>query len=705
MHTAKVSRPGPPRRAATIDFIENRLPEVHPAFNHTHLQYDANAQRFVPTWTSSSAEEQIPSRPESAPVNAMKFWSQILPESMKGLKRQYPEPRGRTKTQYSIRDQRSWQGVCSQLEKARGQYDIPKRRNAKALFRKSYRDIAGKTDQLKTINKIAGQVDYISPFLVIVDILLDAAAMASQVREQVTKALDPKTLEDDFERIEFFLATFPRDPKIRSTSVDLVVAILKAIEDAIEFFLSHQVKRIWDSVTQGKGYQGALTASIKEIDRHSSRLASLASEANIHSNRTAFGMLFEQTGNLTAMCHANMRKVDHAILLADVRNARMMNMIKDLLQEAEDRVLRYQHESEEQEKRFREEQKAMLKSLCGMLSISLEISDSYRPTPAAQPQYQTIAMPTGFMASFMMPTPPPAWFLFPPWVVAPPPMPVTRDQLIATLGVHHNDAVDITHILYHRLQMPSSSRGRAEAAVSSPEFRRWLVSPSSSELLIQGDPDADGYELSGMSLITALVCSTLQGREGHVRVVWFCSLHDEDDDNSSSCSSIDSCNHPNALSHRSGGVAMLVSFITQMLHQHAFNFSLWPGNATAKDLHLQNLARGHMATLANLFEWLVRQLPSTTIFSIIIDEIGCYETDSYLTDMLTVLKLVLRLSRSQDVKCIMKVLATSSGQTDEVGDFFRDDEGCYLAFDALDEMEENGEVDDLDWGLLGDDAD
>ncbi|GLA40583.1 hypothetical protein AnigIFM63309_008417 [Aspergillus niger] len=704
MHTAKVSRPVPARRAATIDFIENRLPEVHPAFEHTHLQYDPIAQEFVPTWTSSPAEGQIPSRPQSAPVNAMEFWSQILPESMIGLKQQYPEPRGRTKSQYSIRDERSWQGVCSQLEKAQSQYEIPKRRGAKALFRKSYRRIAGNADKLKTINQIAGQVDYISPFLVIVDILLDAAAMASQVREQVTMALDPKTLEEHFERIEFFLATFPRDPKIRSTSVDLVVAILKAIEDAIGFFLSPQVKRIWDSVTQGKDYQASLTASIKEIGRHSSRLATLANEANMHNNRTAFDMLIACTGNLTEMSHANMRKLDHAVLLADVRNARMMNKIKDLLQEAEDRAVRYQAESEKEERSFREKQTAMLENLCGRLD-TLETSDSYRPTPNVQPQYPAIAMPAGFMAPFMMPTPPPVWFLFHPWIVVPPPMPVTQDQLLATLGVHHNEAVDITHILYHRLQMPSSSRGRAEAAVSSHEFRRWLVSPSSSELLIQGDPDADGYELSGMSLISTMVCSSLQGREGHMRVVWFCSLHDEDDDNSSSCSSMDIGIHSNPPSHRSGGVAMLTSFITQMLHQHPFNFSLWPGNAAAKDLHLQNLARGHMATLANLFEWLVRQLPSTIILFIIIDEIECYETKSYLTDMLTVLKLVLRLSRSKDLKCIIKVLATSSGQTDEVGDMFRDDEGCFLAFDALDEVEEMGEVDDLDWGLLGDDAD
>lgn len=64
--------------------------------------------------------------------------------------------------------------------------------------------------------------------------------MASKVREKVTTAFEPEALEDDFESIEFFMATFPRDRIIRKTSITLVVAIFQAIESAIAFFLSHE---------------------------------------------------------------------------------------------------------------------------------------------------------------------------------------------------------------------------------------------------------------------------------------------------------------------------------------------------------------------------------------------------------------------------------------------------------------------------------
>lgn len=268
MNTRVVPQPRPVRRAATIDFIENRLPDLHPAFKHTHLQYDAMSQEFMPAWMLGADAGQIPARLESAPVNAMKFWSQIFPESITKLKNKYTEPQALAKAGVGIRNEKSWSGVCNRLEKAKGKYEIPQRRSARAIFRKSYRKMAGKTDQLKTISKIGAQVEYISPFLVAVDILLDvsaafalegtillegnnrltlriwrqAAAMAAQLRQQVATALDPQTLEEDFERIEFFLATYPRDPKIQTTSVDLVVAVLKAIEDAMVFFQSSQCK-------------------------------------------------------------------------------------------------------------------------------------------------------------------------------------------------------------------------------------------------------------------------------------------------------------------------------------------------------------------------------------------------------------------------------------------------------------------------------
>jgi hypothetical protein len=60
------------------------------------------------------------------------------------------------------------------------------------------------------------------------------------VRKKVTKTFDDKTLERAFGDIEIFFAIFPKDEPIKEASIELVVSILKAIEDAIGFFIKSQ---------------------------------------------------------------------------------------------------------------------------------------------------------------------------------------------------------------------------------------------------------------------------------------------------------------------------------------------------------------------------------------------------------------------------------------------------------------------------------
>jgi hypothetical protein len=60
------------------------------------------------------------------------------------------------------------------------------------------------------------------------------------VRDTVSSSLDDRNLEDLFGDVEVFLITFPDMSKIKDAAVSLVVSVMKAIEDAIGFFLSNQ---------------------------------------------------------------------------------------------------------------------------------------------------------------------------------------------------------------------------------------------------------------------------------------------------------------------------------------------------------------------------------------------------------------------------------------------------------------------------------
>lgn len=51
-----------------------------------------------------------------------------------------------------------------------------------------------------------------------------------------------KDIERHFGYIEIFLATFPEEHKIEESSVELVAATFKAVEDAMVFFLKNNRK-------------------------------------------------------------------------------------------------------------------------------------------------------------------------------------------------------------------------------------------------------------------------------------------------------------------------------------------------------------------------------------------------------------------------------------------------------------------------------
>jgi hypothetical protein len=67
-----------------------------------------------------------------------------------------------------------------------------------------------------------------------------AFAIASGVRETVASSLEDRNLDDLFADVEVFLITFPDMSKVKDAAVSLVVSVMKAIEDAIGFFISNQ---------------------------------------------------------------------------------------------------------------------------------------------------------------------------------------------------------------------------------------------------------------------------------------------------------------------------------------------------------------------------------------------------------------------------------------------------------------------------------
>lgn len=67
--------------------------------------------------------------------------------------------------------------------------------------------------------------------------------VAADTRKKVVQGLDD--LDEIFMGMERFLKTFPKDDKIRKTSINLIVSTFEAVELAIGFFTSSTSKNLF----------------------------------------------------------------------------------------------------------------------------------------------------------------------------------------------------------------------------------------------------------------------------------------------------------------------------------------------------------------------------------------------------------------------------------------------------------------------------
>ena len=127
---------------------------------------------------------------------------------------------------------------------------------------------------------------------------------------------------------------------------------------------------------------------------------------------------------------------------------------------------------------------------------------------------------------------------------------------------------------------------------------------------------------------------------------------------------------------------MVKSVIAQLLRQYEFDLTSLC-NSNEFELCLQKLRKGKVKDMCRLLTYLVRQLPTDLNVVYIIDQIGKYESDEYEDMMMRVLKTVLGQVRDREMRCTVKVLATSDEATDTVRDAFSDEDECLLDVGVL----------------------
>ncbi|KAK8001000.1 hypothetical protein PG991_013222 [Apiospora marii] len=169
----------------------------------------------------------------------MSFWAEVFPEAMRRLNEE-PQPySGPYRPQWSVRDLREWRPVEEKLDMARKEYEHFNGHQKVGKFRRKLRSAMDNTVQpLKQAMKLVPDIEIASPVVGAIELLVDAYRQAATVRDTVHSGFDD--LPETFGRMEFYLKSYPKDQNILEALIDLVLAIFKAVEEAIRFYTSAQ---------------------------------------------------------------------------------------------------------------------------------------------------------------------------------------------------------------------------------------------------------------------------------------------------------------------------------------------------------------------------------------------------------------------------------------------------------------------------------
>ncbi|EGR49436.1 uncharacterized protein TRIREDRAFT_106627 [Trichoderma reesei QM6a] len=600
-------------RPPSVAFIDNRLPEHHQLFADPSVRYDPVSEIYVPSRIQEDDQVAMASRPVFTDIKAMRFWESILPRAMSEL-HSTPEPKGRSESPYSIRNKTNWHAIFSSLEEAKYRYE--NREGPMNKLRDMRRKAANKAGPVGSVvgivSKVIPEGTLATPVLGALQILLGAVKIAANLREKVLGSFDDNMAI--FSDVELFLGTFPDDENIVNASVDLIVAALKGIELAIGFFTSNSLKRGTKALLTSDEYEKGLLESLDTIKTKSKSLMEEALKSHIYEVHIYSQETQKLCRNIQTLSEAMDRKLQNLGEGFNSMNLLLTEHVKEkekLLEAA-----RQQLEVAYRENHFLRAENNTLRAYSPLRAIS----------PFQPPQTQILAA---------------HWY-------------ISQQDLRQLLNQFDVDLVDLAFVADRKGQLPPKQRLQAEQIVNTQLFRNWVISPTSSRLLIHWDNRLPKTiaGLSPLSVFCMTITQALRAKDQFVSLVWFCGRHAE------------------AAESRGciGARAMLSSLVDQLLKQHPFDAQFLSSNS----INIAGLQEGSLDALIQLLCYLIRLLPPTVSVFIIIDNAVLYERDGFEEELLQVFPTLIHLSQDTTMPAAIKLLFTSTPGTTTVRSAFED---------------------------------
>lgn len=173
----------------SVDFIDNRLSQYHPAFKNPPSHFDPISGNFyadkiytksmsTPGDLSHPMRTQLKNVGKTEPQHSRSHQA-LFPEMMTNFRKEYDkEPKGRCNTKYTIRSQTDWDGVLRILIAAQ---DV--RGDARPGAAGKVKKFAGKLNahstKVKKLVPLIPSNTYTSPVIIVLNVIFDLSSLST----------------------------------------------------------------------------------------------------------------------------------------------------------------------------------------------------------------------------------------------------------------------------------------------------------------------------------------------------------------------------------------------------------------------------------------------------------------------------------------------------------------------------------------------
>ncbi|KAK6609850.1 hypothetical protein H4I95_02909 [Botrytis cinerea] len=395
----------------------------------------------------------------------------LFPEMMTNFIKKYDkEPKGRCNTKYTIRSQIDWDGVLQILiaaQAARGDARSGVTRKLKKLKEK----LNAHSTKVKKLVPLIPSNTYTSPVIIVLNVMFDAMKASNTVREELLKSLD--SFRDSFEVIGTYFSIYHGFPEVSKAAISLGVAILKAIEEVIGYYLQHAVFKASEALWDGEDYKKSITTSLEDITMHGKRLHLEAQRANFKENHET---------------HTGVIDANNGI-------KQVHNELSELHTRVNEMFLDYEY------LKRRHDQEEALRYENMYLRVGNNSFRAITPPPQGLPLPQEPHIYQGDLQRLLD-------------------IPLMSGALESYTEQTNQD---LANALRSKHQFELAGQELPELITKSSQFRQWLVNPGSRELLIHGNRSSE--PTSPLTLFCSLLIKNLISMDRFRTVFFFCGSH------------------------------------------------------------------------------------------------------------------------------------------------------------------------------------